>query len=65
MSYAERRGQRKKVTVTWESDRVKTYHADMVTTELVQWRLEDGDKLILVPMLGVEDVVIEYVEPGN
>jgi hypothetical protein len=65
MSYVERRGQRKKVTVTWESNRVKVYHADMVTTEPVQWRLEDGNKLTLVPMQGVEDVVIEYVEPGD
>lgn len=63
MSHVERRDRRKKVTVTRESFRVDTYYdVDRVNTEKVQWRLDCGETIYLIPMAGVAEVKIEYMQ---
>lgn len=48
-----------KVTVTWRDGAEKTFHADKVKSERIQWKLKDGKRRYLIPVRGVLVVTIE------
>jgi hypothetical protein len=51
---------RLKVTIKYNDGHINVIEADHLITEAVQWRLDIDEDILLVPMIGVQSVLMEH-----